>query len=240
MNVLSLFSGIGGLELGLERAGMTTIGQVEIDPYCQRVLARHWPGVPRHDDVRTTVEWWQSEPRPTVDVVAGGFPCQPVSEAGRRNAQEDPRWLWPAMAEVIRSIQPDWVIGENVPGLLTLGIDDVVLDLGRLGYKVRVGAISACAVGAPHMRRRVFVVGHAMRVRCGQGRDNTPASAGQGRGRHAASGSGWWTTEPRMDRVANGVPDRVDRLRSLGNAVVPRVAEYIGRLVMNHATEAAA
>lgn len=111
MNVLSLFAGIGGLDLGLERAGMTTIGQVEIDPYCQQVLARHWPGVPRHDDVRTTVEWWGREHRPTVDVVAGGFPCQPVSAAGARGAQQDERWLWPAMAHIIGVTLDQWPQG---------------------------------------------------------------------------------------------------------------------------------
>src|SRR3954465_4766718 len=102
MKVLSLFAGIGGLELGLERAGMTPVGQVEIDPFCRRVLAKHWPEVPRHDDVRTAAEWWQSQQRPRVDVVAGGFPCQPASSAGLKLAQKDPRWLWPAMANVIR------------------------------------------------------------------------------------------------------------------------------------------
>src|SRR6478752_8428105 len=98
--LLDLFSGIGGFSLGLERSGgFRTVAFCEIDPFCRRVLAKHWPEVPRHDDVRTAVEWWQSEPRPRVDVVAGGFPCQPVSAAGRRNAQQDPRWLWPAMAQ---------------------------------------------------------------------------------------------------------------------------------------------
>jgi hypothetical protein len=112
VNVLSLFAGIGGLELGLERAGMTVVGQVELDPFCRRVLAKHWPEVPRHDDVRTCVDWWRREPRPPVHVVAGGFPCQPVSEAGRKLAQADARWLWPEMAKVIRAIRPVWVIGE--------------------------------------------------------------------------------------------------------------------------------
>src|SRR5690606_23421248 len=84
LNILSLFAGVGGLELGLEWAGMRTVGQVEIDPYCQRVLAHHWPDVPRHDDVNTAPHWWRSEPRPPVDVVCGGFPCQPFSLAGKQ------------------------------------------------------------------------------------------------------------------------------------------------------------
>lgn len=106
LTVLSLFAGIGGIELGLERAGMTTVGQVELDPYCQRVLARHWPEVPRHDDVRTAPEWWASEPRPAVDVICGGFPCQPFSTAGLRRGVADDRWGWPWMADVIRAVRP--------------------------------------------------------------------------------------------------------------------------------------
>lgn len=113
LNVLSLFSGIGGLELGLERAGMTVVGQVEIDPFCQRVLAKHWPEVPRHDNVRTAVDWWGSAVRPAVDVVVGGFPCQPFSDAGRRRGTADDRWGWPWMADVIRHVRPSYVVVEK-------------------------------------------------------------------------------------------------------------------------------
>lgn len=241
LNVLSLFAGIGGLELGLERAGMHTVGQVEIDPYCRRVLAKHWPHVPRHDDVRTAVDWWMSEQRPRVDVVCGGFPCQPVSEAGPRLAQQDARWLWPAMAEVVAALQPAWVVGENVPGLLTAGIDDVCADLDAIGYAWRVGTISACAVGAPHTRERVFVLAHSMRVGRGEGRDQH--RTGRGSAARAASWARWFaaderpdwrTTEPEVARVANGIPGSVDRIRALGNAVVPQVAEYVGRLIVDH------
>jgi len=134
VNVLSLFSGIGGLELGLERAGMTVVGQVEIDPWCRKVLAKHWPEVPRHDDVRTCVDWWRSEPRPAVHVVAGGFPCQPASSAGLRLAQDDERWLWPAMARVVRELRPEYVVLENVVGLLDRGFDEVLGSLASLGF----------------------------------------------------------------------------------------------------------
>jgi DNA (cytosine-5)-methyltransferase 1 len=233
MNVLSLFSGIGGLDLGLERAGMTVVGQVEIDPWCRKVLARHWPEVPRHDDVRTAAEWWGG--RPVPDVVAGGFPCQTVSDAGLRTAQADPRWLWPFMASVLGAVRARWVVIENVPGLRSRGLADVLRDLDRLGYRARAGYISACEMGAPHPRRRVFVVAHAEGERCGSLRtrdagearaDNQPGHAGQ---RDRANP---WATEPRVGRVADGVPDRVDRLRGLGNAVVPQVAEHIGRLIL--------
>ncbi|WP_246248017.1 DNA cytosine methyltransferase [Micromonospora maritima] len=232
--MLSLFAGIGGLDLGLERAGMRVVGQVEIDAFCRSVLARHWPEVPCHDDVRTAARWWRSRRRPAVHVVAGGFPCQPVSDAGRKLAQEDERWLWPEMAEVIAAVRPTWVVGENVPGLRTRGLADVLRDLDRLGYRARAGYISACEMGAPHPRKRLFVLAHAE----GEGR-----CPGRPQRRGAAAPDGdlphvggprrrtGWPAEPRVGRVAYGVPSGVDRRRALGNAVVPAVAEHIGRLI---------
>lgn len=236
MNVLSLFAGIGGLELGLERAGMTVVGQVEIDPFCRRVLAKHWPEVPRHDDVRTCVEWWRSVERPRVDLVAGGFPCQPSSQAGRKLAQADPRWLWPAMAGVVRDLRPAWVIIENVPGLRLRGLADVLRDLGSAGYRVRAGEIHACALGAPHPRRRLFVVAHTEGAGCHPRRAERGEAARTDGPRPDWPGSerrDWWATEPDVGRVAYGVPGGVDRRRALGNAVIPQVSEYIGRLVLS-------
>jgi DNA (cytosine-5)-methyltransferase 1 len=160
VNVLSLFAGIGGLDLGLERAGMTVVGQVEINEFCRRVLAKHWPDVERHDDVRTAVDWWRSGVRPRVDVVAGGFPCQPVSVAGRGLAQADERWLWPAFAEVIRQLRPRYAIMENVPGLLGRGAGDVLGDLAACGYDAEWDCIPAAAVGALHLRYRWFCVAY--------------------------------------------------------------------------------
>lgn len=116
LNVLELFAGIGGLSLGLQRAGMRIVGNVEINPYCRAVLARHWPEVPSHDDVRTATTWWRSRPRPRVDVVAGGYPCQPESLAGKRRGTDDPRWRWPHIANLIDQLRPTYVIGENVLG----------------------------------------------------------------------------------------------------------------------------
>jgi DNA (cytosine-5)-methyltransferase 1 len=234
-NVLSLFSGVGGLDLGLERAGMTVIGQVEIDPFCCRVLEKHWPNVERHDDVRTAVEWWQSRSRPAVDVVAGGFPCQPVSDAGRRLAQADPRWLWPAMASVIRELRPTWVIGENVPGLRTRGLAAVLADLRALGYRARAGEINACAVGAPHPRRRLFILAHTeSQRRCpwGIGRGDVDQATGWRPVEQGSERRNWWAGEPALARVAYGIPAGMERRRAVGNAVVPQVAEHIGRLVM--------
>ena len=239
MNYLSLFSGIGGLDLGLDRAGMTCVGQVEKDPYCQRVLAKHWPEVPRHDDVRTAAAWWKSKPRPTVHVVAGGYPCQPASEAGLGLGPADARWLWPAMAQVIEAIRPAWVVWENVPGLLTRGLDIVHADLVRLGYRHRVGWTTACAVGAPHPRRRLFGLAHAVgEGRCPWGSGDRHGNlASAPRVRAESSGAAWWSIESDVGRVAYGVPAGVDRRRAIGNAVVPQVAEHIGRLIMAAASE---
>lgn len=236
LNVVSLFSGIGGLELGLERAGMTVVGQVEIDPYCRQVLSTHWPEVPRHDDVRTAVDWWLSRSRPRVHVVAGGFPCQPFSTNGLRLGTADPRWLWPAMADFIAAVRPDWVVWENVSGLLTRGLEHVHADLVRLGYRHRVGWTTACAVAAPHMRRRLFGVAHTTGHH-GELEVHVPAPVPGGRA-HAGTTRGQarrdgWLPEPAVGRVAHGLPKRLvaPALRALGNAVVPTVAEDIGRLI---------
>lgn len=238
MNVLELFAGIGGLGLGLERAGMTVVGQVEINPFCQRVLAKYWPEVPRHDDVRTAPNWWAARTRPAVHVVAGGFPCQPASLSGLGLGTSDERWLWPAMATVIGAVRPDWVIAENVPGLRRRGLSDVLRDLAGLGYRARAGTISACAMGAPHTRERLFVLAHAEGVGCGSGRDHGAVDAAGGAGPPAPGRAGW-LPEPRVARVADGVPRRLvrDQLRAYGNAVVPQVAEHVGRLVMAAAGE---
>jgi site-specific DNA-cytosine methylase len=157
LTVGSLFSGIGGLDLGLERAGMTVRWQSEIDPYCCRVLAKHWPDVPNLGDV-TTVDWSTVEP---VDLVCGGYPCQPFSLAGRRSGADDPRHLWPHFRDAIRHLRPRYALLENVPGHLTLGFADVLADLAELGFDAEWSIVSAADVGAPHLRRRLFVVAYA-------------------------------------------------------------------------------
>ena len=217
--------------MGLDRAGWTCVGQVEIDPFCRRVLDQHWPGVPKHDDVQTCVEWWQAGPRPVVDAVVGGFPCQPASEAGHRKGATDPRWLWPAMADVVGEIQPTWVVWENVPGLLTRGLDVVHRDLVQLRYRHRVGWSSACAVGAPHARRRLFGVAHAESFRCHSWWRSGSSPKSLESGGRGTQPRGPWADQPRPDGVAYGVPDGVDRRKGFGNAVVPQVAQHIGQLI---------
>jgi DNA (cytosine-5)-methyltransferase 1 len=265
----SLFSGVGGFDLGLERAGHRIVWQVEIDPFCRAVLAKHWPDVPRYEDVHD-VGAHNLEP---VELVCAGFPCQPVSLAGKQLAQDDPRWLWPQVARIVRELRPDYVLLENVPGLLVRGMGDVLGDLAALGYDAEWESIPAAALGAPHLRYRVFVVaypndrqlglepiafaggGHAAEpTRDGEdgavanpagerleGRPTPRHEVGEGgvrllsAGRGEPSGTHQWSTEPEVGRVAHGVPARVDRLRALGNAVVPQVAEFIGH-ALTHTT----
>ena len=229
MRVGSLFSGIGGFDLGLERAGHEIVWQVENDAYCRKVLAKHWPDVPCYEDVHDCGAHNLEE----VDVCIGGFPCQPVSLAGKQRGQDDERWLWPQYARVLRELRPKHCIVENVPGLLVRGMGDVLGDLAELGYDAEWGCVSAASVGAPHLRKRIFIVAHTDEGRCERPRasDTRQANAYTQHG-HIPGGCGWWEVEPSLDRVADGVPARVDRLRALGNAVVPQVAEWIGRRLM--------
>lgn len=239
MNVLELFAGIGGIGLGLERAGMTVVGQVELDPFCQQVLAKHWPEVPRHDDVRTASTWWSSEPRPAVGLVAGGFPCQPFSGAGTRRGMADERWGWPWMADVIRMVRPRYVLVENVPALLADrdAFGWILADLADLGFDAEWGVLSACAMGAPHTRERLFLVAYpagefrAPRLAQEQRRNGQTAIRPHRNGQHAWSSPGVWLEAARgADRVANGPTNRM--VAAGGNAVVPQVAEHIGRLIV--------
>ncbi len=171
MNFLSLFSGIGGFDLGLEMAGMTCVGQVEIDPYCRRVLAKHWPHVPRFEDVKTTTR--QSLVQcGTIDLIAGGFPCQDISGAGKRSGINGSRsGLWTEFHRLICEIRPRYVIVENVSALLVPGYDEsgkwypapisrVLGDLAKVGYDAEWDMLSTAMFGAAHLRNRVFIVAY--------------------------------------------------------------------------------
>jgi DNA (cytosine-5)-methyltransferase 1 len=302
VTVGSLFAGIGGFDLAASRVwGWDCVKwQVEIDPFACRVLAKHWPEVPRFGDIR---ELTGGELEP-VELVCGGFPCQPVSLAGKRMGEADDRWLWPEMRRVVSLLKPAWVVGENVPGLLGMGLDQVCADLEALGYEVWPLGIPAVAVGAPHLRERLWIVAYRETVqrppiersepngtlprdgamadtgclgserRRNVGKLAGPQGAREGQGserqrlRDASRGSspalsvpdilnahnrgpgasavpqrqpretdlrgskrGWWWVEPGVGRVAHGIPARVDRLRGLGNAIVPQVAEVLFRLI---------
>jgi len=277
----SLFAGIGGFDLGLERAGMTCKWQVEIDDYASRVLAKHWPSVTRWRDATTfppnAGEGWE------VDVIAAGPPCQPVSLAGKRKGSRDERWMWGECLRVVATLRPKVFVAENPIGLLT---DDqgrtfhaILRALSSVGYDAEWHVVPAAAVGAPHRRERLFIVAwrewepvyeaddfgfcdccgdrwcdrcdrHAGECAClteGKAQDFEVVARDWGNAAYPDSKRGkvqscWsvaavempqrachWKTEPGVSRVVDGVPNRLDRLRCLGNSVVPQIAELIGR-----------
>jgi DNA (cytosine-5)-methyltransferase 1 len=353
MRVLDLFSGIGGFSLGLERAGMTTAAFCEIDPYCRAVLKKWWPDVPCFEDI-AGLSADRLARLGRIDLVCGGFPCQPFSHAGKQRAKADARHLWPQMCRVTALTRPDWFVGENVTGIITLALDDVLADLESIGYAARPFVIPAVAVDAKHRRDRVWIVArnahresesarasdaaevaelrgdpatdadggelrnesgrrggpsgedpaeprddgaqrpaadadgaglegrigailqergaerpagsssasaadatgvqrpalfgnephgdvssdgsttNAARGRRGKGSKNG-GRGGEGNGadqRPRSAGRCWWLPEPDVGRVAHGIPSRVDRLRCLGNAVVPQIVEEIGRAIL--------
>jgi len=231
LNVLDLFSGIGGFSIGLEKAGMHTVAFCEIESYCRTVLRKHWPDVPIFDDIRTLTRTDVAEP---IDLVCGGWPCQPWSVAGRQRGDQDDRDLWPEVRRIVEAFRPKWLLGKNVSGFVSnpMGLDRCFSDLEVLGYAARPFVIPAVAVDAPHRRDRVWIVAHTS-ISGPQGpcqqqdqRGAWPDSGGQFRGGSA------WLPEPNVGRVANGIPNRVDRLKALGNAVVPQIPEIIGRAIM--------
>jgi DNA (cytosine-5)-methyltransferase 1 len=222
MTVGSLFAGIGGFDLGFERAGFEIRWQVEIDDYASRVLAKHWPGVKRYGDIR---ECGAHNLEP-VDVICGGFPCQPFSSAsrGRKRGTDDHRWLWPDMRRVVSEVRPAWVVGENVAQLNGPALEQVVSDLEAIGYEVGPPLeIPACAFGHDHWRPRLWILGYADR----DGQSELPVNGEVARmSRIDDDASGMGTTD--------GLPGRLDRHRmsALGNSISPQIAEWIGRSVM--------
>jgi DNA (cytosine-5)-methyltransferase 1 len=273
MNVLDLFSGIGGFSLGLHRSGMNTVQFVEKDPYCRQILEKNFPGVPIHDDIRT---FKYDKP---VQLICGGFPCQPFSQAGLRRGKDDDRHLWPQMARIIQEVRPRWVIGENVSGIINLELDEVLATLEGENYQCQTLVIPACAVNAPHRRDRVWIVAHTVsnserptyrertfwasdnkqnnwdkiwddfRNRCetmahsesiriqggrpsGEQKPKTYGGEKLSMRGGSRENTDFWAVEPKLGRVANGIPRRVDRLKALGNAVVPQIVEIIGKAVM--------
>ena len=340
----SLFAGIGGFDLGLERAGMECRWQVEIDDYACRVLAKHWPNVTRWGDVRTFPPSGPDEWR--VDLICAGVPCQPVSHAGKQKGADDERWMWGEALRVVADLQPAFFVAENPIGILNhdggRAFRGVLGALSSVGYVCEWDVIAASDLGAPHRRERVWLVayadsfsrteGESRRADSGlhsqgegsPGRENKgqakavagrgcadsgeraavdempvlrhlllhdssgarsrlpmPAHRGMGIGpvqatddvadadgegleravlEHASEGlprprsgagrdeeqdvpeaaAGWWEVEPNVGRVAHGVSHRVDRLRCLGNAVVPQIVELIGRAIIEHQRHVAA
>jgi len=317
--VLDLFSGIGGFSLGLERTGgFETAAFCEIEPFPRKVLAKHWPDTPIAGDIRKLSYNYETKSLiydgkiiyvGTISLICGGYPCQPFSNAGKRRGKEDDRHLWPEFMRLVAELRPSWVIGENVAGHVSMGLDDVLSDLESEGYACRTFIIPACAKDAKHRRDRVWTLAtdstglpspkqkrkHSRPQKFGRSRanrlasgeivadakgqqsipaDNTREPRGAGnteqsklgrscggvsipdaiskRGcggdtngenakdaweRSASAGDdqrrmGRWNAEPDVGRVVNGVPGRVDRLKALGNAVVPQIPEEIGRAIL--------
>lgn len=259
---LSLFSGIGGLDLAAEWAGFTTVGQCEMADYPTAVLEKHWPDVPRWRDIRSLTKegFHERTGLGTVDVVSGGFPCQPFSVAGKQRGKEDERFLWPEMLRVIRELRPHCVVGENVPGIIGIAARQVVEDLEREGYNTVVFNFEAAAVGAWHRRARCFFVGVddlSKSEGLGQQGDGTDGEPERGarssekkpkgvravcdampgrrdrdkrrRESQEPADGRLWAAEPGVGRVVDGLPCRVERIRALGNAVVPQQAYPVFR-----------
>jgi DNA (cytosine-5)-methyltransferase 1 len=228
--VLDLFSGIGGFSLGLERAGMQTAAFCEIDPFCQRVLRRHWPHTSIYADIKQlTARRLYHDGIPSIDLICGGYPCQPFSVAGKQRGANDPRHLWPEMLRLIREIRPRWVVCENVSGHIELGLDTVLTDLDQAGYTPTPFIIPACAVGAPHRRDRIWIVAYTI----GLGLPGTLGSHGRQSAKElSAPALRWELPAPFTIGGDDGIPSRMERTHALGNAVVPQIPELIGRAIL--------
>ena len=229
----SLFSGIGGMDLGLERAGMECKWQVEIDPYCTKVLEKHWPGVKRYGDIRTVTEL---EP---VDLIAGGFPCQDISYAGFGAGITGERsGLWYQFGRVIGLVRPRFVLVENVPALLDRGMGEVLGTLSSLGFDAEWSLVSACSMGAPHMRRRVFVVAHANgingrpRVWNSNAQPNWSLQTVHSFASARASARARLANPSELYGGAYELSFGMDRNRGVGNSVYPDCAEWIGKRIL--------
>lgn len=235
----SLFSGIGGIDLGLTWSGMSCKWQVEIDDYCRKVLAKHWPNVERFEDVTKVGKSELGK----VDLIAGGFPCQDISYAGAgAGLSGDRSGLFYELVRIVRELEPRFVLLENVAALLTRGIDDVLGTLASIGFDAEWHCLQAANFGAPHLRDRIFIGCSTLadttgKRQQGQGESEPSIRSKKSENRQAIGAESscqqhHWTTEPAVGRVANGISHRVDRLRGLGNAVVPQTAQWIGERIM--------
>lgn len=289
MKHLALFNGIGGFQLAAHLVGWENVAHVEIDEWCNRVIKKHFPNSICHTDIKN---FDGTEYANTIDIITGGFPCQPFSVAGQRKGKEDARHLWPEMFRVIREVKPTWIVGENVTGIIGLALEQVLSDLESAGYNTETFIIPACAVGALHKRDRLWIVAYSnsewklqqkgieqkfrKRISNSSNAISNTESIGREQPRHtrqrwtgfengsgndgrtlsntngtrceeintttiaegkrfysgdAFEGRNYWQVEPGVGRVANGVSNRVDRIRGLGNAIVPQVALEIFRAI---------
>lgn len=225
---LDLCSGIGGFALAAQWAGMQTIGFCEIDPWCQKVISKHWPNLPVHEDVRTlnggmVDEWRQQRGFDTIDLLTAGYPCQPFSLAGKRTGENDDRHLWPSIMQLVRGIRPRWCIFENVAGHITMGLDSVLTDLESEDYTWWSLVIPAASVDAPHRRDRVWIIAADASGERIQGLRRLEDSVMQTlreeeisiRGGAYAQQEGWRETVDAIRVEDDGLSRRVDRYTSM-------------------------
>lgn len=242
MNVLSLFGGIGGFDLGLKRAGMKTVAFCEVDKKCQLVLKKHWPGVPIYDDVKElTYEKLKEDGISKIDIIAGGFPCQDISLAGKGEGIEGPRsGLWKEYTRLVGEIRPNFIIIENVTALLGRGMSRVLRDLASLRYDAEWHCISASAIGAAHNRDRVWIVAYPTgqrwifsKVQQQISVESTPKFYQADSFKLLFDAA---KNPPKPDggnlRRDDGLSRAMDRLKQLGNAIIPQISELIGRVIM--------
>src|SRR5574343_935026 len=256
----SLFSGIGGFDLAAKWMGWTNVFQCEKDEWCRKVLAKNFPETKRYNDIK---EFDAKEYNGTIDVISGGFPCQPFSVAGKQKGKDDDRYLWEEMLRVVNDVKPSFIVGENVTGIIGMALDTVLSDLEVQGYATETFIIPACGKNAWHKRDRVWIVAYTNSIgrhyeqkenrefiynrkrdgeikeqswkqqqcrisepsfvfantndtRCEEQRQSITTREKL----FAPKCDSWWETEPTVGRVVDGLPDRVDRLRGLGNAIV--------------------
>ena len=256
ITVGELFAGIAGFSRGLEATGeFQTIWHCEKNEFCQKILSKHYPGVPLHDDVTTFPP--DSSPGWAAQMITAGFPCQDLSVAGKGAGLDGKRsGLFFEIIRIARILQPRWLLLENVPALLARGMGKVLSELADSGYDAQWRVLSAAEVGAPHLRKRLFIfctladaINESLR-RINRGKKQAGRSEERGETTTDSNGTGFteqrrplsdetrhiaakccsrWAVEAAVGRVANGIPNRVDRLTCLGNAVVPAVIEHLAR-----------
>lgn len=234
----SLFSGIGAFDLGFVRAGWEPVFQVENDKFCRDILDLRFPDTEKFGDIKEVSinDYYRLLTESKVQALVGGFPCQPISFAGRQEAQSDARWLWPYFRRFIVQLRPRYVVIENVYGLLHRGGVDVLRDIASCGYDAEWQTIKASAFGADHKRERVFIIAYAK----GLGMEGVWSEGVKiprplfEKELSVRDSNGQWKVEPDVRRIDDGVADRMDRLKSLGNAVMPQIGHWLGGLINEH------
>ena len=246
LSVLDLFSGIGGFSVGLEATGkFKTIAFCEKDKFCQKVLQKHWQGTTIYEDIRDI-----DGTKIKADVITGGFPCQPFSQAGKRKGTDDDRYLFPEMLRVIKETQARWVVGENVQGIVNMSEGKVLQgihnDLETIGYEVQTFIIPASSQGAWHKRNRVWIVAantnytrfkNRNEQHWGKQTQSKERNGSFSRQDIISNSRTWWETQQLICGVPNGISyeldkNRTNRIKSLGNAIVPQIATEIGKAII--------